>query len=92
MNLFQTQVAYAASAVEETIGKINQQIINPLIGFFFALALVMFLWGVFEFIAGADNEEKRKTGGQHMIWGIVGIFIMVSVFGIMRLICNTIDC
>jgi hypothetical protein len=90
MNLFQTQIAYAASTVEETIGNITSNIIQPIIGFFFALALAMFFWGIVQFIANAENEEKLSEGKEHMLWGIVGMFIMVSVFGIMNLICNTI--
>ena len=89
MNLFQTSIAYAAG-VEDTIGKISSNIIQPIIGFLFALALVMFLWGIVQFISNAENEEKLSEGKEHMLWGIVGMFIMVSVFGIMNLICNTI--
>ena len=53
-----------------------------------ALAVLFFLYGVMEFIAGAGNEEKRTQGKRHIIWGIIGIFIMISVFGIMRLLCG----
>ena len=90
MNLFQTQIAYAADTWQGTISNITSNIIQPIIGFLFALALVMFLWGIVQFISNAENEEKLSEGKEHMLWGIVGMFIMVSVFGIMNLICNTI--
>ena len=66
-------------------------IINPLISLLFALAVAFFLYGVFEFIANQDNEEKRTAGKMHMLWGIIGITIMMGVFMIMRVILDTFD-
>ncbi len=74
------------------INNINTYIINPIIGFMIAVALIYFLYGVVVFLHGMDSEDKRKEGRKHMIWGIVGLFIMVSAFGIMNLICNTVGC
>jgi hypothetical protein len=81
-------IAYADS-VDTFLGKLNAKIINPLIEFAFIIALVIFLFGVMEFIRGSGNEEKRTLGKQHMIWGVVGFLIMFGVFGIMELIVNT---
>lgn len=56
----------------------------------FALALIAFLWGIFNyFIAGGADEEKRSTGKTFMIWGFVGFFVMVSVWGIVNLLVGT---
>jgi len=70
------------------LAKITVQIINPLIGLSITIALIVFIWGVIEFIAGSDNPEKRDQGKSHMVWGIIGLFIMVSVFGLMGIITN----
>jgi len=75
--------------VDAFIANLNRLIINPLILLLFALALVYFLWGVLEFMVNQDNEEKRTTGKKHMVWGIVGLTIMVGVFAIMSLILRT---
>ncbi|NOY35354.1 MAG: hypothetical protein GXP44_00245 [bacterium] len=72
----------------ELLAKITDQILNPLIGLVIAVALMIFIWGVIEFIAGAANDEKRSKGKQHMVWGVIGLFIMVSVFGIMQILVN----
>lgn len=84
-------IAYAASgqAVCGLISKINQVIINPIIGIIFALAVILFFYGVAKFLFYSENDDKRKEGRSHMIWGIIGMFIMVSVFGIIRLIMDT---
>lgn len=57
-----------------------------------ALALVWFMIGMVQFIAGMDSEEKRIAGQKHMLYGIIGLFIMITAFGIMQIICNTISC
>lgn len=68
------------------INNIKSFVINPIIGFMFAVAVVMFLYGIVEFIYGADNEEKRENGKRHMIYGVIGIFVMIGVFGILNFI------
>ena len=71
------------------IGNVNRLIINPLILLLFALAVVYFLYGMLEFIMNQANEEKKTTGKSHMIWGIVGITIMMGVWVILNIILNT---
>lgn len=66
--------------------KISEQIINPLIDLMFAVAVVFFIYGVVEFVRSSDNEEARDKGKEHMVWGVVGLFIMVSVWGIMNIL------
>ena len=64
-------------------------IINPLIYFLFALAVLFFLYGVLEFLLGSEDEEKKTTGKSHMLWGIIGIAIMVGVFTILNVVLST---
>lgn len=78
---------------DQLIANIKDNILNPIIIFLFALSLLFFLWGVYEFIVqNAASAEKREDGKRHMLWGIVGMAIMASAFGLTNLICNTIDC
>ena len=50
------------------------------------LALVMFVWGLVVFIAQSGNDQAREVGKQRMIWGLVALFIIVSVWGIVLLL------
>ena len=68
------------------ISNIKDYILNPIIGFMFAVAVVMFIYGIVEYIWSADNEEKVEVGKKHMIWGIVGIFVMLGVYGILNIL------
>jgi uncharacterized membrane protein YbhN (UPF0104 family) len=74
----------------EYLGRFVDNIVNPVIYFLFAVALLYFLYGVLVFIINADDESKRAIGKQHMFWGIIGLFIMVSVYGIIGIILGTI--
>ena len=79
----------ASTNAIDFIHKVNSVIINPLIRLVFLVALVVFLWGVFGYVKSGDSEDARSTGRRHMLWGIVGMFIMISVFAIMAFILNT---
>lgn len=62
-------------------------IVVPLV---FAIAFVVFLWGVYTyFIAGGASEEKRKEGTQFVFWAIIGFVIMISLWGIVNLVNGT---
>ena len=65
-------------------------IVNPLIMLMVGVAIVYFLWGVFVFVRNADSPEERKKGGMHMLYGVLGLFIMATAYGIMDLILGTI--
>lgn len=87
MDFFYTKVAYAD--FNSFLTNVNREIINPLITFLFALALVYFLYGMFEFIMNGANDEKRSVGKSHMMWGIIGLTIMMGVWAILGVILST---
>jgi len=78
-----------STSLNEFIRNVELMIIDPLIGLLFALAIVFFLYGVFEFLSNQANEEKKTTGKSHMLWGIVGITIMMGVWVILGIILST---
>jgi hypothetical protein len=50
------------------------------------LALLLFLWGLVKFMTAAGDETAQATGKKLMIWGIIILFVMVSVWGLVQLI------
>ena len=51
-----------------------------------ALALLAFFWGLAKFIFASGDEDKRDDGKRIMIWGIVALFVMVSVWGLVNFV------
>lgn len=68
------------------IQKVNDLILTPIVVLLFALAVAYFLFGLMKFIMNQDSEEDQVAGKKHMAWGAVGLAIMVSVWGILNLI------
>ena len=50
------------------------------------LALLAFFWGLAKYIFSAGDEGARDKGKEIMIWGIVALFVMISVWGIVNFI------
>ncbi|MEK7560296.1 MAG: hypothetical protein AAB522_03300 [Patescibacteria group bacterium] len=73
---------------EEIINTLKTKILNPIEGFLIVLATLFFLWAVVEFIAGASSEEKRTQGKRHMLWGILGLVIILGARGIINVLQN----
>lgn len=76
---------------DQLISKITATIVNPVIGLMITIAFAVFVWGIIEFIFNADNEKKRDEGKGHILWGLVGLLIMVAVGGIIQVIVNFIN-
>lgn len=76
--------------LDQIIAAINTNIVNPLIFLLIAIALVVFIWGVVSYFRNINNAEERSTGIQHMIWGVIGLAIMISFKGIIAIIKNLI--
>lgn len=90
-----TAVAHAQglAKVDSLIGRIVDSLVIPGVTLLTALAVVYFLYGVFTFIKNSgDSDEAVTTGKRHIIWGIIGLFIMVSAWGIIGFICTTVSC
>jgi hypothetical protein len=75
--------------VAQFIYKVDAVILNPIIILGFAVAMLVFLWGIFEFIRNPADAENRKKGQRNILWGIVGLAIMFSAFGIIKIILAT---
>lgn len=66
-------------------------LIKTIIPFLFSLATVAFIWGVIQYYLNPDNEEKRKKGKSFIIGGLIALFVMLSVWGIVKVLTTTFD-
>lgn len=81
------------SATFGQIGNTAQNVIQfinrILVPLIFALAFLMFIWGMFRyFIFGGADEASRDAGKQLMIWAVVAFVLMVSIWGLVNVIAE----
>ena len=82
-------LALAQGNIQTLIGVIAD-IVRLLIPIVVALALLYFFWGLAQFILkSGEGEAAVEEGKKKMIWGIVALFVMVSIWGIITLISST---
>lgn len=67
-------------------------LINPLIEVLAGVALVVFLWGLVKFVFRVSGDEKAVEDGKRIMkWGLIALFVMVSVWGIIVFIQGELD-
>ncbi len=67
------------------------ELARPFIGILIGAALAYFIYGVAQFILSSGNEEKRAKGKTDMIWGVVALFCMVALWGLVNILVSTFD-
>ena len=67
------------------ISNLTDNVVKMLAGLFGASALTLFLYGLVMFIKDADDAKKTQEGKFFMAWGLLALFVMVSVWGIVRM-------
>ncbi len=64
---------------------------NVLVPSLFAVAFIVFLWGAFQtFVVGANNDEVKEKGKNLMLYGLIGFFVMVSVWGLVNILTGSV--
>ena len=84
--LFALALSFPAIASAQGITRLLEEfgdLINPTIGVLVAIGLLVFFWGLAKFIFRVGGDEKAVEGGKKlMLWGLVALFVMVTVWGI----------
>ena len=68
--------------------KITEIINGVLVPMIFAIAFIVFIWGIVQAFLLKD-EEAREKGKSYILWGIIAMFIMVSVWGLVNILVGT---
>lgn len=64
------------------------QLFNAVVPVLIALGVLWFVWGVVTYVI-ADDEEAKSSGRNRMIWGIVGLAVIIGVWGLVNFLRNT---
>ncbi|MBK5215554.1 MAG: hypothetical protein JJE53_01960 [Candidatus Pacebacteria bacterium] len=64
-------------------------LMNAVVPLLVALAVTAFVYGIIKFFLNPDNEEKRKAGKSFMLWGLITLFVMVSIWGLVGILSSS---
>ena len=72
--------------------RLTNLIINPLIALVFTAGLLVFFWGVIEFLisVNAGGASSKEDGKKHMLWGVIGMFVMVASYALFNFLVSNI--
>jgi len=75
------------STLQGVICKLNE-ILGAVLPFLIALGVIFFVRGVITFVI-ADDEEAKTSGRNRMIYGIIGLAVIIGLWGLVRIVTNT---
>lgn len=75
---------FSNSVFKDWVGYVVD-IVNLLIPILWGGAFIVFFWGLSKFVIGANNEAEVKKGKEYMMWGILALFVMVTMRSILNL-------
>ena len=64
------------------------QILGAIVPVLIALGVVYFVWGVITYVISSD-EEAKKAGRDRIIYGIIGLAVIIGVWGLVKILTNT---
>jgi uncharacterized sodium:solute symporter family permease YidK len=81
-------ILFAADGISGLLEQV-MGVITSLIPIVIAIAVLVFLWGVLQYVVAKDEDKQKEARGV-MLYGIIALFVMVSVWGFVNLLGTTI--
>jgi hypothetical protein len=75
-----------ASYIDSILTAIGN-ILNTALPLIIAAAVVYFVYGIARYVMSGDEAAKEAAKGK-IIYGIIGLFVMISVWGLVRILTN----
>lgn len=79
----------AAEEAANFVARVNDAILFPLIALMSGVAFLVFVYGGAEYIMHADNDQARSRGRKHILYGLIGLLVMVSAYALIELAAGT---
>lgn len=86
--LLAPSIVLAGSGLEGVIDVVSN-LVTMLVPLVISAAVLFFLYGLAKYMWSVG--EEKDAGKDIMIWGVIGLFVMVSVWGLVNLLSDTFD-
>ncbi len=86
---FSALAAQPSTTGIENIMALVKKMADSLIPLFMVVVVAIFMWGIIKYVTSSGDEEKRKSAQGYIIYGLLGIFVMVAFYGIITLVAGS---
>lgn len=87
--VYMSPKAAAVAEASSFVDRINEVILFPLIALLSGIALLVFVYGCAQYILNAASDQAREEGKKHIMYGIIGLVVMLSAFAILSIAAGT---
>lgn len=77
-----------AGTLIDILGKLKE-LADAIVPLFMVIAVAVFLWGIIKYITAGGSPEKEKAARGFIIYGLIGIFVLVAFWGIIRILTTS---
>ena len=67
--------------ISQLLGNV-EAVFRQLIGILFVVATVVFIWGVIQYVIAGGDEDKLSNAKNVIVWGLIGLFVMMMMWSI----------
>jgi hypothetical protein len=64
------------------------EVLGAILPFLVALGIIFFVWGVVQYVIG-DSDEAKKKGRDRIIYGLIGLAVIISIWGLVFVLVDT---
>ncbi len=92
LTIIAPSIAFAQTAPVTDVNSLTTKIIgigNTVTYLLVALAVIFIIWNVVKYVIGGSSPDDKSKAGLNVLWGIVGLFVIVSIWGLVNILTNT---
>lgn len=82
--------AFAAVTDFRSLMQLFADLLGSVIGVLYMFAFAAFFWGIVLFVFNTNDDKKRQEGKSWMLWSVVALFVMITIWGLVGLLVNTV--
>lgn len=82
--------AFAQVTNFKTLMQLFANLLGTIIGVLYMFAFAAFFWGIALFIFNTNDDKKRQEGKAWMMWSVIALFVMITIWGLVGLLVNTV--
>ncbi len=82
-------LAFAEVTDFKSLMQLFVNLLGSVIGVLYMAAFAAFFWGISLFVLNTSDDTKRKEGKTWMLWSVIALFVMITIWGLVGLLVNT---